>query len=183
MAQRVFRPYKRSPWSSIRGFAQFKRNMRQLAKLGDQPTLVKGFTDIAREIKYDMERKLSAVLKSPTQKYLRNKKGKALNLRKRGVVAKPFMSKGKGKSFVGIDYRFAPHAHLIEFGTGPRYIKALRGMKAGYRGTLPKRSGSKTKFAFFRPTINTWRRRGAYVSRVRVVVGEALNVATKGMTV
>ena len=39
------------------------------------------------------------------------------NLR-RGIVAKKFQKKRKGNPavFCGIDYRIAPHAHLVEFG-------------------------------------------------------------------
>ena len=37
---------------------------------------------------------------------------------KRGIVAKTFSEKRKGQpaTFVAIDYRIAPHAHLVEFG-------------------------------------------------------------------
>ncbi len=163
--------YKRSPWSSIRGFTQFKRNMQQLAKLGDQQVLIDGFTEIAREVRFDMNTKLRALLKPPTQKYLRIKGTKALGLRRRGVVAKPFRTKGKNKSFVGIDYRFAPHAHLIEFGTAQRFTK-----RGAYRGKGPK-------IAFFRPTINNWKRSGLYVKRVEQVIDASLKAATRGMTV
>lgn len=174
--------YKRSPWASIRGFAQFKRNMQQLVKLGDQQVLINGFTDIAREIRFDMNTKLRTILKPPTQKYLRAKKNKALGLRQRGVVAKPFSTKGKSKSFVGINYKFAPHAHLIEFGTAPRYTKAfksaktLRAVRSAYRGKGPKK-------AFFRPVVSNWRRSGLYVQRVERVVDKSLQTMTRGMTV
>ena len=169
--------YKRSPWASIRGFAQFKRNMQKLAKLGDEKTLIGGFTKIAEEIKFDMQIELTK-LSPPTAKYIRAKKGKALNLRRRGISAKPFKTKGKGKSFVAVNYKFAPHAHLIEFGTGAR-MQYTTGRRTG---KLPK-SGSKTKFAFFRPTVNSWRRSGRYVARVGEVVASSVDAATRGMTV
>ena len=170
--------YKRSPWASIRGFTQFKRNMQKLAKLGDERELIAGFTGIAKEIKYDMQGKLNAVLKPPTEQYIKAKKGKALRMRQRGIVAKPFRTAGKGKSFVGIHYRFAPHAHLLEFGTGER-MQYSTGRKTG---KVPKK-GAKTKFAFFRPTINKWKQSGLYVKRVEQVVVGALKSSTRKMSV
>lgn len=36
---------------------------------------------------------------------------------KRGLVAKKFQRKGESQAFVAVDYRIAPHAHLVEYGT------------------------------------------------------------------
>jgi HK97 gp10 family phage protein len=47
------------------------------------------------------------------------------NLR-RGIVDKVLQRKGQDKpapAMAGIDYRIAPHAHLVEFGTAERYPK------------------------------------------------------------
>ena len=168
--------YGRSPWASIRGFPQFKRNMQQLSEFSDSKALTEEFVGIAREIKSDMEGRLAAKLEVPTQQYMKAKKGKALNLRKRGIVAKPFRTKGAGKSFVGINYKFAPHAHLIEFGTGERMQ-----YKTGRRtGRLPK-SGAKNRFAFFRPVVNEWGRSGKYIDRVQRALTDSIDDRVRRM--
>ena len=43
--------------------------------------------------------------------------GKKGNI-KRGIVSKLFRRKGKSIAFVGINFRIAPHAHLVEDGHG-----------------------------------------------------------------
>ncbi len=49
-------------------------------------------------------------------------------------------------TLVGVDYGIAPHQHLVEFGTGPRYAKGT----GAYRGQMPPQP-------FFRATIDAAR--------------------------
>lgn len=102
-------------------------------------------------------------------------KGPTGNLKK-GVVAKRFRRKIKDNPavFVGMDYRIAPHFHLVEYGTqGRRYPSGKRTIKRGILGFFGiKRAaralhfviGGKEIFAkyvgpmpakpFFRPTVD-----------------------------
>lgn len=173
------RKYKRSPWGGIRGFTQFKHNMQKLALIGDSQVLIDGFTGIAREIKADMDVKTRSKFAPVTAKYIRwkvaqikkRKSGSThfTSLRDRGIAANPFKAKGKSKSFVAVDYRYAPHAHFFEAGTQERYTKA-----DAYRGKIKK-------FSFFRSTVNSWKSSGRFVSRVERVVRTAVDIKAKGM--
>lgn len=67
---------------------------------------------------------------------------------KSGVVEKPFQHKIKDKpaAFVAIDYRVAPHAHLVEFGTvhsapHPFWRPALRGFTAAFYRRIGEKIG------------------------------------------
>lgn len=177
------RLFKRNPFSYVRGWSKFKKNMQEMAKVADDEFVVKGFTGIARDIKTDMNWRLRSKLAPETSKYLRWKSSRmqkrktgatyTTSLRNKGIVAKPFMSKGKGKSFVAIHYKYAPHNWWIEQGTAERVRKS-----GGRTGRVP----SKT-FDFFRPTVNEWRRSGMYVARVEQVMKAAVNAKARGMTV
>ncbi len=169
-ASRGTKSYKRSPWSSIRGFTQFKRNMQQLALIGDGNVLRQEFVAIAERVKNDMNATLRIKTQAPTEQYVKSKRGKAMWLRNRGIVAKPFKSKGVNKSFAAINFRYGPHAHLLEFGTGMRYHRRT----GKYVGFI--RRG---KFAFFRPTINKWKSSGRFVKEVGEAVKMALKAASR----
>lgn len=170
----------------IRGFEQFRANMKELAKLGDQNTLKQGFVDIASDIKRDMNRKLESKIAPARLSYVRWKvkrfyKRKTTwrpltSLRQRGIVGKGFASKGASLAMVAIDYRYAPHAHWLEEGTKPRQHKS------GHRtGLVPRK-----KFEYFHNTLSRWRTGGdnsRYCVRVADAVDKSLKAMTRKMTV
>jgi hypothetical protein len=174
--------YKRNPFSRVKGFTQFKRNMQKMALMGDGNVLKQGFVGIAEDMRYDMNLRLNSNLAAETAKYLKwknymMKKRKSgathvTSLRNKGVVAKAFGSKGKSKSFVAIHYKYAPHAWWIEHGTQERVQKTT----GRNTGKVPAR-----KFEYFRPVVNQWRRSGRYVQRVERAVRTAVDVQAKGM--
>jgi len=95
---------------------------------------------------------------------------------KNSIVAKTFMRQNADQpaAFVAIDYRFGPHAHLVEFGTTDRYIKAnLKTWKArkagtsrwGYRGHMPAKP-------FFRPGVDM--SRGMVMMRLKAYMQEQI---------
>lgn len=74
---------------------------------------------------------------------------------KRAVRTKPLPRKDKYPevTLVGIDYHQAPHAHLVEFGTGPRYHASGK-----YVGQMPAQP-------FFRESIDM--ARGAVAGQIK----------------
>ena len=166
---------RRTPWGTVRGIGQLKKNLRELAKTGDQSVINEGFNRIGEAMKLEMNSILIRNLTPPTEKYIKSKKGKALWLRTRGIVAKPFRSPGKSKSFVGIDYRYGPHAHWFEFGTGERLTEAGKEL-----GKIPGKN-SKIRLRYFRPVVNDWTRSGRFVNEVKRVVQTALQNKTSGL--
>jgi len=156
---------------------QLKKNLRELARIGDESILIEGFNRIADAMRIEMESKLRSNLTPPTQEYMNAKGDKALGLRRKGLVAKKFRSPGKGKSFVAVDYRFGPHAHWFEFGTGKRFTT-----KDAYRGKIPGKK-SRVKLKFFRPVVDSWKHSGRFVSEVRRIVHTAVQQKASGFGV
>ena len=136
---------------------------------------MQGYSELEKKYKHLIEvvdeRQMETALMKPARK-LRNAikakapRGKTGNL-KRGVVAKKFKAKIKGHPavFVAMDYRKAPHANLVEYGTGGlRYpTKRAKKVKPGetwfvnlgghiveieHTGRMPAKS-------YFRSTIDT----------------------------
>lgn len=75
---------------------------------------------------------------------------------KQGVVAHKFKKQRRGNpaAFVGIDYRYAPHAHLVEYGTrNPREVKTKKVLSDGtvFYG---KSVEPMPAHPFFRPTVD-----------------------------
>jgi len=177
------RLYKRNPMGYVRGWAQFKHNMQELAKVADTNVMIEGFVGIAEEMKSDMDIRLQMKLKPETGKYRRWKEARKrkrsggstydTSLRNKGIVAKKFMSKGRSMSFVAIHYKYAPHNWWIERGTKERVRKS-----GGRTGRVPTKT-----FEFFDPTIKSWRSSGRYVKRVEGVVRHAVDAKAKGMRV
>jgi hypothetical protein len=177
------RLYKRNPMASIRGWARFKKNMQELAKVSDTNVMTAGFVGIAEEMKSGMDIRMQMKFAPETDKYRRWKASRvkkrkggstySTSLRNKGVVAKKFGTRGKNISFVAINYKYAPHNWWIEHGTAERHTKSGR-----YTGRVPAK-----KFEFFRPTVDQWRRSGRYVKRVEGVVRHAVDAKAKGMVV
>ncbi len=86
------------------GLNDFKADLRKIAKSIDDSELEERMLEAAKVIRD------SAKNKAPL--------GPTGNL-KRGIQAKTFSKKipGEPASFCAINYKIAPHAHLIEFGT------------------------------------------------------------------
>ena len=137
---------------------------------------MQGYSELEKKYKHLIEavdeRQMETALMKPARK-LRNAikakapRGKTGNL-KRGVVAKKFKSKIKGHPavFVAMDYRKAPHANLVEFGTGGlRYpTSRAKKMKPGEswltssingRVVRIKHTGRMPAQSYFRSTIDT----------------------------
>jgi len=87
-----------------KGLAELDKAFYELMMVENDPELINAFLNEAKGFKNAIKEE------APIGK----KRGGNL---KRSVVAKKFRSKGKSVAFVGIDYRVAPHAHLVENGT------------------------------------------------------------------
>lgn len=88
---------------ALEGLDQLEMKLKRLAGVIDDEALENRMLSGAELIKND------AVMRAPL--------GPTGNLR-RGIVAKKFDRKipGQPSAFVAVDYRIAPHAHLVEFG-------------------------------------------------------------------
>jgi HK97 gp10 family phage protein len=82
---------------------------------------------------------------------------------KRGIVAKllrPYQGNSIRSSMAGIDYRIAPHAHLVEFGTGPRTPKEKKVMYSNLTGIFyGTHAAPMPAHPFFRPAWDTQKER------------------------
>jgi len=111
----------------LKGSKELERTIKKLSRCLDLNEVEKVFLKGAKVIAEDAR---SRAPKGPTG-----------NLKK-AIVAKTLQRIGKepAPAIVAVDYRKGPHAHLVEFGTGPRYQK-----KTGrYVGQMPAKP-------FFRP--------------------------------
>lgn len=137
----------------IQGFEELEKKYKHLIEFVDEEKLETGLMEPAKKLKSAIRRKAP--------------KGPTGNLRK-GVVAKRFKKKVKGSPsvFVAMDYRKAPHANLVEFGTGGlRYpTSRAKKMKPGEswltssingRVLRIKHTGRMPAQSYFRSTIDT----------------------------
>ena len=130
--------------AEIIGLNELKGMFRNLEKLPDKRKAASIFYNRAKELRDAMRSKAP--------------QGPTGNL-KRGIVAKRF-KKGAG-AFVAIDYRIAPHAHLVERGTrGPRNPKHAQWMKFIVNGqtVYAKQVGPMPAQPFFWPTYDRRKR-------------------------
>jgi len=88
---------------SVKGIKELEKNLMKLAEIAGDKDVKDGIYEIAKEMRDEMK------ARAPV--------GKTGNLR-RGIVAHKFRRAGESISFAAIDFRIAPHAHLIEFGHG-----------------------------------------------------------------
>ena len=136
---------------SMQGYSELEKKYKHLINVVDEKQMETALMKPARELQRAIRRKAP--------------KGATGNL-KRGVVAKRFKRKIKGHPavFVAMDYIKAPHANLVEYGTGGlRYpTEKARKIKPGeswlttiggkvvrirHTGKMPARS-------FFRSTVD-----------------------------
>lgn len=93
-------------WASfdLEGFKELNQNLRGLEAFVDSKEVVNALLDGIKVIQRVAKAKAS--------------RGPTGNLR-RGIVARPFLRQRRRNPavYMGIDYRVAPHAHLVEFGT------------------------------------------------------------------
>jgi len=86
----------------IQGLDKLTENFEKLTKGLDDEVISDGYLNVGRKMASQMKRRI--------------RRHRITGNLERGIVAKKFKSKGEGKVFVAINYRYAPHAHLIEFG-------------------------------------------------------------------
>lgn len=82
------------------------------------------------------------------------RKAKQVAKRKTGSLSRAIKAKhgkGGGSAIVIVDYKIAPHSHLVEFGSGPRYQRSGK-----YVGQMSARP-------FFRPAVDENKARAARI--------------------
>ena len=126
--------------SGIEGLGQLSKNFERLINIVDESEFENGLLKIARVFKGNVSAHAPI---APKGHYKRGTKiwVEPGNL-KHGIVAKKFRHKipGQPATFVGINYRIAPHAHLVEYGHGgphpapahPFFRPEVDGFKATY---------------------------------------------------
>lgn len=118
----------------VSGLEELHKAFKALGESLNDPDVEQAFLDEAEVLQADMRARVPE---------------RTGNLR-RGIVAKTFASKIKYRpaAFTAIDYRVAPHAHLVEFGTihaaaHPFFRPALRGFASKFYRRIGAKLGRK----------------------------------------
>ena len=130
--------------SGIQGLPELSRNFEKFIKLVDESECENRILKIARVLKKNVSARAPL---APKGHYKRGTKiGVEPGNLKHGIVAKKFRHKipGQPATFVGIDYRVAPHATLVEYGHGgphpasahPFFRLEVDGFKTTYFGMV-----------------------------------------------
>jgi HK97 gp10 family phage protein len=132
----------------VEGMPELIQEFNKLSGSLDDYSIKSAFVEVGSEMRLAMQSRIH-----DSKRPHKAKGGKRIvipgNLRK-SIVVKSFKRKGDGQAFVAVDYRYGPHAHLVEYGHG---------------GPKPAR-----KHPFFRPVVDEFSHNG----RLARVVGDAI---------